>query len=166
MPADTTRKVVIVGAGQAGLQLAIGLRRAGVDVLLISQRGASEVRQGWITSSQLMFATSLSTERSIGLSFWDDVCRPYVDIQFFLGSNGGQDIAWLGRFDPPARSIDQRIKFSKWLDHFEELGGTLLIKEAGIDDLERADAQSDLTIIASGAGLLSQLFERDEERSN
>jgi 2-polyprenyl-6-methoxyphenol hydroxylase-like FAD-dependent oxidoreductase len=166
MPADNARKIVIVGAGQAGLQLAIGLRRAGIDVVLISQRGPSEIREGWITSSQLMFATSLSIERSLGLGFWDDVCRPYVDIEFFIGGTGTQDIAWLGRFDPPARSIDQRIKFSKWLDHFEELGGKLLIKEAGIDDLERESAQSDLTIVATGAGQLSQLFDRDDERSN
>jgi 2-polyprenyl-6-methoxyphenol hydroxylase-like FAD-dependent oxidoreductase len=167
MPADNTpKKIVIVGAGQAGLQLAIGLRRAGIDVVLISQRGPSEVREGWITSSQLMFATSLSIERSLGLNFWDDVCRPYVDIELFIGGTGARDIAWLGRFNPAARSIDQRVKFSKWLDHFEELGGKLLIKAAGIDDLERESAQSDLTIVASGAGHLSQLFERDDERSD
>src|ERR1700722_4178840 len=109
MPADNTRKkIVIVGAGQAGLQLAIGLRGAGMDVVLISQRGPSEVREGWITSSQLMFATSLSIERSLGLNFWDDVCRPYVDIELFIGGTGTRDIAWRGRFNPPARSIDQR----------------------------------------------------------
>jgi 2-polyprenyl-6-methoxyphenol hydroxylase-like FAD-dependent oxidoreductase len=53
------RKILIVGAGQAGLQLAHGLLLAGgYEVTVMSQRPAGEIRQGRVTSTQWCRARS------------------------------------------------------------------------------------------------------------
>jgi 2-polyprenyl-6-methoxyphenol hydroxylase-like FAD-dependent oxidoreductase len=69
-------RVAIVGAGQSGLQLALGLLGAGHEVTVVSDRTAEEVATGRVMSSQCMFETALQTERALGLDFWSEDCRP------------------------------------------------------------------------------------------
>ena len=54
------RKITIVGAGQAGLQLGLGLLEHGYDVTLITNRTGDQIRDGKVMSSQCMFDTALS----------------------------------------------------------------------------------------------------------
>ena len=46
---------------------------------------------------------------------------------------------------------------------FTERGGELLIREAGVADLENYARSSDLVILAGGKGDIVKLFERDAE---
>ncbi|MFD2422768.1 NAD-binding protein, partial [Amycolatopsis pigmentata] len=46
------RKILIVGAGQSGLQLALTLQEHGYDITIISARTPHEIRNGWVTSTQ------------------------------------------------------------------------------------------------------------------
>ena len=55
-------RVAIVGAGQSGLQLALGLLEAGFEVTLVSNRTAEEIASGRVLSSQCMFESALQTE--------------------------------------------------------------------------------------------------------
>ncbi|MGH9510229.1 MAG: NAD(P)-binding domain-containing protein, partial [Terriglobales bacterium] len=49
------RKIAIVGAGQSGLQLALGLQQNGYDVTVVSNRAPEQIFKGRVTSSQFMF---------------------------------------------------------------------------------------------------------------
>ena len=60
------RKILIVGAGQAGLQLGLGLVQNGYDVTVMSNRTPDEIRTGRVMSSQCMFHTALQHERDLG----------------------------------------------------------------------------------------------------
>ena len=62
--------ILIVGAGQAGLQLALGLRRDGHDVTVVSNRTPDDIRTGRVMSSQCMFDAALQTERDLGVNDW------------------------------------------------------------------------------------------------
>lgn len=62
-----SRHITIVGAGQSGLQLGIGLLDAGYQVTLISNRTPEQIRDGSIASSQCMFDQALGHERALGL---------------------------------------------------------------------------------------------------
>lgn len=66
------RKILIVGAGQSGLQLALGLQSRGYEVTVMSNRTADEIRHGRVMSTQCMFGTALGHERDLGLGFWED----------------------------------------------------------------------------------------------
>ncbi len=65
------RKILVVGAGQSGLQLALGLQSHGYEVTLMSNRTADEIRTGRVMSTQCMFHTALQHERDLQLNFWE-----------------------------------------------------------------------------------------------
>lgn len=65
------RKILVVGAGQSGLQLALGLQSQGYEVTLMSNRTADEIRSGRVMSTQCMFHTALQHERDLGINFWE-----------------------------------------------------------------------------------------------
>ncbi|TSD94225.1 FAD-binding oxidoreductase [Skermania sp. ID1734] len=160
------RSFVIIGAGQAGLQLGIGLLDAGHRVTVVSNRTPDQLRAGKVMSSQCMFGNALARERALGLNFWDDECPPVQGISFTVpGPDGGKAISWASRLDVPAQSVDQRVKMPRWMAEFERRGGTIVYQDATIDDLESYAAQSDLVIVAAGKGEIAKMFTRDATRS-
>ncbi|MFE0018211.1 styrene monooxygenase/indole monooxygenase family protein [Mesorhizobium sp. NPDC059054] len=163
-----SKRITILGGGQAGLQLACGLLQHGYEVKVVQNRTAEDMRTGKVLSSQCMFDTALQNEREIGLNFWEKECPTVDSINFVVPSPdqpGAKAIDWNGKLDKPAQSVDQRVKIPVWMSEFERRGGTLEIKEAGIADLETYAASSDLTIVAAGKGDIAKLFERDAEKS-
>ena len=71
-------RITIVGGGQAGLQLGIGLRQKNLDVSIVSNRTPDDIRNGKVTSSQGMFDDALQSERDLGINFWEPEC-PNMD---------------------------------------------------------------------------------------
>ncbi|MEU8248676.1 styrene monooxygenase/indole monooxygenase family protein [Nonomuraea sp. NPDC048916] len=159
------RDILIVGAGQAGLHLALGLLRNGYGVTVVSNRAPEDIRHGRVTSSQAMFGTALGHERDLGLDQWPD-CPPIDGIQLAVpGPDGGKAIGWAARLNEPARSVDQRLKMPAWLAEVERLGGKVVIHDATPGDLEEYAARHDLVMVAAGKGKIASLFERDAARS-
>lgn len=164
------RKIAIVGAGQSGAQLALGLLGRGYRVTLVSERSAAEQRGGRVSSSQCMFETALQAERELGLNLWDEACPPVTAISFTVADAGGASgprpgLTWRAGLDGPGQSVDQRLKISAWLSLFAERGGQLVHATAGVPELEELAASHDLVIIAAGTGTIARLFPRDESRS-
>lgn len=162
------RKITIIGGGQSGLQLGLGLLKNGYQVRVVQNRTGEEIAKGRVLSSQCMFHDAVQNERDLGIDFWSDTCPPVEGIGFTVPDpegSGNKVIDWASRLDKPAFSVDQRVKMPKWLDEFEKLGGHLVIAEAGIADLENYARQDDLVLVASGKGEVGRLFERDAEKS-
>ncbi|WP_169949305.1 styrene monooxygenase/indole monooxygenase family protein [Microbispora sp. H11081] len=160
------RRVLVVGAGQAGLHLAIGLLQNGYDVTVVSNRTPDSIRDGRVMSGQCMFGTARAHEHTLGLDWWADACPPIEGIELSVPSPaGGKALGWAARLRTPALSVDQRVKMPAWLDEVERLGGKLVIHDAGPEDLETYAAQYDLVLVAAGKGAISSLFERDAARS-
>jgi Styrene monooxygenase A putative substrate binding domain len=160
------RKILIVGAGQSGLQLALGLQRYGYDVTVITARTPAEIRGGRVMSTQAMFSSALQHERDLGLNFWEQQAPPIEGMQVTVsGPDRGRALNWLGHLDKPGRSVDQRIKMPGWLDTFRDRGGKVVIHGATLSDLDALAPMYDLTVIAAGKGELVNLFQRDAERS-
>ena len=160
------RRIAVVGAGQAGAQLALGLLRHGYEVTLVSNRHPDELRRGPVLSSQCMFASALQTERALGLDHWSESCPPVEGISLVLADGAaGKEVEWAARLDAPARSVDQRVKVASWLEEVVAAGGALELREAEVEDLERLAASHDLVVVAVGKGDLGRLFPRDGERS-
>jgi len=68
------RKIAIVGGGQSGLQLALGLLQKKYEVTVVSNRTPEQIFNGRVTSSQFMFHDSLQNERDLGINFWEKDC--------------------------------------------------------------------------------------------
>jgi hypothetical protein len=160
-------KILIVGAGQAGLQLALGLVDDGHEVTVVSNRTPEDIRGGRVMSSQCMFDAALQTERDLGVAFWEGECPPVEGISLAVPppDGNGKAIDWASRLDAYAQSVDQRVKIPGWMEELERQGGSLVIHDAGVGDLERYTQEHDLVIVAAGKGEIVQLFARDAERS-
>jgi hypothetical protein len=159
-------KFLIVGAGQAGLQLAFGLVQDGQEVTVVSNRAPDEIRNGRVMSSQCMFDAALQYERELGINFWEQECPDIEGISLALAApGGGKMIDWAARLDRPAQSVDQRLKIPVWIEELEKQGGKIVLHDAVIPDLEAYARDNDLVIVAAGKGEVSQLFERDAARS-
>ena len=162
------RKALIVGAGQAGLQLGLSLRAEGYDVTIMSARTPGEIREGWPTSTQAMFDLALNTERAYQLHHWQQQAPQIQGLHVALSAPPGQlALDVLGRLDRPAQSTDQRIKMARWLEDAEAAGIEVLYRTASAQDLAELSRLGgyDLTVVAAGKGDLAAMFDRDPGRS-
>ena len=162
------RKFTIIGGGQSGLMVAIGLQKAGHQVRVVQNRTADEIENGRVLSSQCMFSNAVQHERDLGIDFWSDECPPVEGINFIVPNPDGTGrklIDWAGRLERNAYAVDQRLKMPRWLAEFQKLGGHLVIKDAGLADIDDYARQDDLVIVASGKGEVGQMFARDASKS-
>src|SRR5262245_7527717 len=66
------RRVAIIGSGQNGMLTAHGLREAGHEVTVYSERSAEQwLRECKPTGGAARFDLTLELERSLGLNHWD-----------------------------------------------------------------------------------------------
>lgn len=166
-------KITIVGAGQAGLQLALGLLGNGYDVTVVSNRTPEQIQGGRVTSSQCMFDSSLAHERALGIEFWGEVAPPVEQIALTVPAPpdaspappDGKAFSWGGTLTAPAQSVDQRVKMPRWLSEVSSRGGSVVIEDAGVPELEKYAASSDLVVVAAGKGEIAGLFPRDASKS-
>jgi hypothetical protein len=161
-----TRSIVIVGAGQAGLQLGIGLLEKGFDVTLLSDRSADEIYHGRLSVTAALFATALSYEAEIGLDLWADEA-PLIDgvhIDFCIQPRNLL-LTVEGAFGGPCRAVDYRLKTSTWMRELERRGGKLLIRTVTVADLEALAAEHDAVFVATGKEALGSIFPRADSRS-
>ncbi|MEU3395216.1 styrene monooxygenase/indole monooxygenase family protein [Streptomyces filamentosus] len=160
------RKILIVGAGQSGLQLALGLQSQGYEVTLMSNRTADEIRSGRVMSTQCMFPTALRHERDLGLNFWESQAPRIEGLGVSVaGPDSARLIDWVGKLDGFAQSVDQRLKMAGWMETFAQRGGQLVIHGAAVGDLDFFARRYDLVLVAAGKGELVSMFARDAERS-
>jgi 2-polyprenyl-6-methoxyphenol hydroxylase-like FAD-dependent oxidoreductase len=163
------RRIVVVGAGQAGLLLALGLKQNGYDVTVVAERTAEALRGGRLISNACVFAPGLAHERRLGVDFWNDEVPWVSEVAFFgAGEPGEQEpgISWLATLDEHAESVDQRIKMAAWLDEFARIGGEIRIASVTPDELEPYTREFDLVLVAAGRGpQFADLFKRNAELS-
>lgn len=160
------RKILIVGAGQAGMQLALSLQSKDYDVTVMSARTPEEIRDGWPTSTQVMFEPALAYEREYDLNLWEDTAPRIGDVGVTVSpAKGVKAFAFHGPWRPYAMSVDQRLKMSTWLELFESRGGRIIYHPVMTSDLAGLAAMYDLTLIAAGKGEIVELFDRDPVRS-
>jgi len=162
------RNIAIVGAGQSGLPLALALQARGDQITLLTNHSPDDLRNGKVLSSQCMFDAALQIERDFGLNQWEHLCPPVQGIGLTVPNpeqHGERLIDWAAPLTRYAQAVDQRLKMPGWMDLFRMRGGNLVLKDAGIDDLEELAATHDLTVVSAGKGEIVKLFERDAERS-
>ncbi|WP_167156973.1 styrene monooxygenase/indole monooxygenase family protein [Streptomyces sp. MBT27] len=160
------RRILIVGAGQSGLQLALGLQAQGYEVTLMSNRTADEIRSGRVMSTQCMFHTALQHERDLSLNFWESQAPRIEGVGVSVAApDSSRAIDWVGKLDGYAQSVDQRVKMAGWMETFAQRGGQLVIHGAAVSDLDFFARTYDLVLVSAGKGELVSMFGRDASRS-
>lgn len=160
------RKIAIVGAGQAGLQLGFGLLKAGYKPTLYSDMTAEQIHNGPARPVTIQFGASVSFEDELELRFWKESRYSTIEQVYMTvySPEGEKIMRFGGEFEKPAQCIDLRMKFSKWLEEFESRGGNVVIEKCDIDSIERLAEENDLVLVAAGRGQFMELFEKDESK--
>ncbi|MER7701958.1 styrene monooxygenase/indole monooxygenase family protein [Kitasatospora sp. NPDC097605] len=161
------RRIAVVGAGQAGLQVALGLLGAGgYEVTVVAARTPAQVRGGAVMSTQAMFGPALRVERAAGLDLWQREAPQVRSVDAVLVPEPGlRALEFTMTLDEPAQSVDQRLKLARWLELVEERGGRVEYRELDLAGLRELAAANELTVVAAGRGELAGIFERDAARS-
>jgi 2-polyprenyl-6-methoxyphenol hydroxylase-like FAD-dependent oxidoreductase len=162
------RTISVVGAGQAGTLLAVGLRKAGYDVQLFSDKTAEQMRDDIApTGAAAIFADSVDVERRLGCDTYEQQSVPMDGIHLFFSPKVGQELVHFGAplEEAAGAAVDVRLKSYDRMRQLEELGGRLVIDSVDVDSLDEIAADSALTVVSTGRGGLSTLFPRHPGRS-
>lgn len=146
----------IVGAGTAGLHLALFLQQHGVEPTLYAERGPDEVRAGRLPNTVAHHHRTRARERTLGVNHWDGSGPSYGRHCHYFG--GEHPLGFPGDFSQPSLAVDYRIYLSRLLEDFEGHGGKVELGTIGADDLSRLASRHDLLAVATGRGGLADLF--------
>ena len=160
--------VAVIGAGQAGTLMALGLHNKGHDVSLYSDLTADEIlNETSPTGTAYIFGESVDVERRHGIETFEDVALPGNGIHLFFSPKIGTELIHFGASleDATGYAVDVRLKSKQRMDQLENDGGRLMIEKVTPASLDGIASRHDLTIVATGKAALAELFERDIERS-
>jgi flavin reductase (DIM6/NTAB) family NADH-FMN oxidoreductase RutF/2-polyprenyl-6-methoxyphenol hydroxylase-like FAD-dependent oxidoreductase len=161
----TRPAIAIVGAGPAGTMLALGLLQEGWPVTLVSSRSAEEIRSGPVMSSQVTFESALEVETTLGVTALLPPSPPLRRMEYDVQRLDGTRTEFTVPLEHPAHSVDLRLKIPALLEEIERLGGKVVVRNAGVEDLEDLTRTHDLVVVSTGRGGLAGLFEDDPDRS-
>jgi hypothetical protein len=162
------RRIAVVGAGHAGMLLAVGLSRRGNDVVVYSDRTADGILNDTApTGTVCLFGDSITIEEELTGKRYDDGYRGIQGIHFTFSPKVGVELLQFGanldeRF---AWAIDVRRKSADRMEQLEALGGRVVVQSVTPDDLDVIAGQHDLTFVASGRNGLASAFPRNAARS-
>ncbi len=150
-------EVGIVGAGTAGLHLALFLQAHGLEPTLYAERTADDVRGGRLPNTVVHNHRTRAREREIGANLWDE---SGVDVEGHW-YQVPHDPAWLdfgGYFSRPSVAVDYRVYQPALMELFEGRGGNVEVGTVDLDGLDDLARRHDLLVVCTGRGALRDLF--------
>lgn len=150
-------RIGIVGAGTAGLHLALYLQQHGIEVTVITDRRAEEVEAARLLNTVAHHAVTLTRERALGLTMWDHLDATYTCHHHFFGLPG-MALSFRGDFSSPSRAIDYRLYLPALMRQFEARGGRFEYRTIEESELASLAERFDLLVVATGKGALARMF--------
>jgi 2-polyprenyl-6-methoxyphenol hydroxylase-like FAD-dependent oxidoreductase len=164
---SSTRSAAVIGAGQNGATVALGLLDAGFEVTLFSERDRESLRNDVpATGTALVFGEAQAAEAALGLDTYTDKAPNHTGLSVRIAGPGGDElIDFDGAFDGfVGVAVDTRLKADDRIGAFLDRGGKFVVEAVTPDKLDTIAGAHDLTIVATGRGGLSSLFPPDTER--
>jgi 2-polyprenyl-6-methoxyphenol hydroxylase-like FAD-dependent oxidoreductase len=158
-----TRKIGIVGAGIAGLHLALYLQKHGVEATLITDRAPDEYRAMRLINTVAHHHVTLAREDELGVNHWQEPELHYYYHDHYF--NFPQPLHFRGDFSKPSRAVDYRIYLPALMLDFERRGGRIEVRRIEEGDVHALVSRFDLLVVATGKGVLGQLFAYRPEHS-
>ncbi|MGW0038707.1 styrene monooxygenase/indole monooxygenase family protein [Gordonia sp. NPDC003376] len=166
--ANVKKTVAVVGAGLAGTSAALGFADAGFDVTLYSDRDRASLRDKVPpTGVGVLFGASREWDAQIIEDLYEVGNTTGISVR--LHSGEGDERADVLAFNPDygyvAQAVDLRLRADDRLGRFLDRGGRFEVGHVDVAALDRIAADHDLTLVATGKGGLSGVFEVDTERT-
>lgn len=157
------RNVGIVGAGIAGLHLALYLQKHGVDATVITDRPPEDYRNIRLLNTVAHHHVTLAREDYLGVNHWTDPKDHYYYHDHVF--NFPQPLSFRGDFSKPSRAVDYRIYLPALMQDFTNRGGKIEYRRIEERDIRPLVARFDLLVVSTGKGPLGQLFNYRPEHS-
>ena len=146
----------IVGAGTAGLHLALLLQQHSVDFTLYAERSPDEVRGGKLPNTVIHNYRTRGLERALGANHWDEAGIGIEGHWHYIA--GERPLSFPGYFNGKSMGIDYRLYQSTLLEDVEARGGRVVYKAVGVDDLDTLGERHDLVVVCTGRGGFGEVF--------
>ncbi|WP_298885902.1 styrene monooxygenase subunit StyA [uncultured Bradyrhizobium sp.] len=157
------RHIGIVGAGIAGLHLALYLQKHGVDATIITDRPPEEYRNIRLLNTVAHHHVTIAREDYLGVNHWTDPGDHYYYHDHVF--NFPQPLSFRGDFTKPSRAVDYRIYLPALMQDFMLRGGKIEYRRIEERDVRPLVARFDLLVVSTGKGPLGQLFTYRPEHS-
>jgi 2-polyprenyl-6-methoxyphenol hydroxylase-like FAD-dependent oxidoreductase len=150
------RNIGIVGAGIAGLHLALYLQKHGVDATIITDRAPEDYRDSRLLNTVAHHHVTIAREDYLGVNHWSDPKDHYYYHDHVF--NFPQPLSFRGDFSCPSRAVDYRIYLPALMNDFTRRGGKIEYRRIEESDIAPLVARFDLLAVSTGKGPLGQLF--------
>jgi 2-polyprenyl-6-methoxyphenol hydroxylase-like FAD-dependent oxidoreductase len=150
------RNIGIVGAGIAGLHLALYLQKHGVDATIITDRTPEDYRNSQLLNTVAHHHVTIAREDYLGVNHWNDPKDHYYYHDHVF--NFPQPLSFRGDFSRPSRAVDYRIYLPALMNDFTRRGGKIEYRRIEESDIGPLVDRFDLLVVSTGKGPLGQLF--------
>ena len=150
------RNIGIVGAGIAGLHLALYLQKHGVDSTIITDRAPEDYRDSRLLNTVAHHHVTIAREDYLGVNHWTDPKDHYYYHDHVF--NFPQPLSFRGDFSRPSRAVDYRIYLPALMNDFTRRGGKIEYRRIEAGDIAPLVDRFDLLVVSTGKGPLGQLF--------
>jgi Styrene monooxygenase A putative substrate binding domain len=156
-------RIGIVGAGVAGLHLALYLQQHGVPARLYAERTPAEQRASRLPSTPGHFGNTRAREAALGVNHWD--APDLLATHLVVSVGGPQPFGFCAAMDEPYLCIDHRLYVATLLEDYLGRGGKVSFGPVSAAAVPGLAAEHELVVIAAGRGGLADLFPVVPERS-
>ena len=157
------KKIAIVGAGTAGLQLGLYLLQHGITPRLYTDRKPEDYAQARLMNTVAHHHVTVEREDALGCNHWPSGEFGYFGHYYYIGTP--EPLHIYGDLVRPSRAVDYRIYQPTLLRDYIARGGEVVYGQVEYEDLAGISEGHDLTVICTGKGAINQMFPRNEEFS-
>ena len=152
-------KIAIIGAGTAGLHLALYLQKHGISPTLITDRKPDEYAGMRLLNTVAHHASTIARETELGVNHWDDLDKHYhYHDHFFNFPDLEEPLNYPGYFTSPSRAVDYRIYIPTLMKDFADRGGKIEYRRIEEGDIPQFAEAYDLIVVCTGKGPMGSMF--------
>ncbi|SBS79660.1 Styrene monooxygenase StyA [uncultured Mycobacterium sp.] len=158
-----SKRIAIVGAGTAGLHLALFLQSKGVDSTIFTDKKIEDYPNVRLLNTVAHHAVTVEREKALGIDHWPS--DGYFGHYYFVGIPGNPLEFYGDLGTGPSRAIDYRIYLPTLMQNYLDRGGKIEYRDVDLSNISELSEEYDLVVIGTGKGGLGTLFARDEQHS-
>lgn len=157
------KKIAIVGAGTAGLQLGLHLLQNGITPRLYTDRKPEDYAATRLMNTVAHHHVTVEREDALGCNHWPSNEYGYFGHYYYIGTP--EPLHLYGDLARPSRAVDYRLYQPALLKDYIARGGDVVYGQVEYEDLTAISDDHDLTVICTGKATINQMFARNEEFS-
>ncbi|GAB3230740.1 styrene monooxygenase subunit StyA [Mycolicibacterium hippocampi] len=158
-----TKRIAIVGAGTAGLQLGLYLQDKGVESTIFTDKRIEDYPHVRLLNTVAHHQVTVQREDALGVNHWPT--DGYFGHYYYIGMPGNPIEFYGDLTTGPSRAVDYRIYLPTLMKDYQDRGGHIQYGDISVADLPQLSDAYDLVVIGTGKGGLGTLFARDEQSS-